>query len=371
MSLKYVCPLCGTPLGYKGLCWKCKSAQEREAVLAWTPKQIKEKQDWLIQNIQRLADMEAPEFADFWHLLSYLDAITPEIQRAALSANIYYPCELYYSAPEDVRDGLISALLSTEDSSEASNLMCCLAMQGDDQVLKTLLELEQTPRPWRKRLYVDPSVYAQCGGWTFDREGRRAQLNFNICYPMVKGSPAEASPIRIGRAREDTCPHCGGRMVDMLVLDGRDNRLKFLGLDGILTATCCPNCVGFLQGPAFNRFTLNGGVEVFPSKLYDGGEKMQCYVRPEDYEALTKNSFVLGKTTVPLFYGSACEDINTVGGFANWVQDWEYTACPRCGKAMKYLAQIQWDTVYDGAEGTLYIEFCPDCYIVSMQHQQT
>ena len=113
MSLKYVCPLCGTPLGYKGLCWKCKSAQEREAVLAWTPEQIKEKQDWLIQNIQRLADMEDPEFADFWHLLSYLDAITPEIQRAALSANIYYPCELYYSAPEDVRDGLISALLSS------------------------------------------------------------------------------------------------------------------------------------------------------------------------------------------------------------------------------------------------------------------
>ena len=53
------------------------------------------------------------------------------------------------------------------------------------------------------------------------------------------------SPVRIGRAREDTCPHCGGRMADMLVLDGRDERLKFLGLGGILTATCCPNCVGF------------------------------------------------------------------------------------------------------------------------------
>ena len=70
-------------------------------------------------------------------------------------------------------------------------------------------------------------------------------------YPMVKGAPGEATPVRIGRAREDTCPHCGGRMVDMLVLDGRDERLKFLGLDGILTATCCPNCVGFLKGPAF------------------------------------------------------------------------------------------------------------------------
>ena len=47
------------------------------------------------------------------------------------------------------------------------------------------------------------------------------------------------------------------------------------------------------------------------------------------------------------------------------------TVCPHCGKPMKYLAQIQWDTVFDCAEGTLYVEFCPDCHIVSMQHQQT
>ena len=45
--------------------------------------------------------------------------------------------------------------------------------------------------------------------------------------------------------------------------------------------------------------------------------------------------------------------------------------CPHCGKPMKYLAQIQWDTVFDRAEGTLYVEFCPDCQIVSMRHQQT
>ena len=78
MSLKYTCPGCGTPLGYEGLCWKCKCERERNAALAWTPEQIAEKQKNLIQNIQRLADMEDPEFADFWHLLSYLDAITPE-----------------------------------------------------------------------------------------------------------------------------------------------------------------------------------------------------------------------------------------------------------------------------------------------------
>lgn len=371
MKLNYQCPVCKTPLGYEGLCWKCQSEQNRKKILEMTTEQIKEKQDRLIKNIRKLADMEDPEFTDFWQLLGYRDAITPEIQRAALDVKVFYPNELYYHAPADVRDGLIAALLKTENANEASNLMCCIAFQGDDKAMETLLELERNPQPWRKSLYVDPSIYAQCGGWTFDKEGHRTQLNFDICYPMVKGNSGEATPVHIGRAREDTCPHCGCKMVDILVLDGRDERLKFLGMDGILTATCCPNCVGFLKGPAFNSFTLDGGVEIFPSELFDGAEKMDCYVRPEEYKELTENSFVLGKVAVPLFYGAACEDVNTIGGFANWVQDWEYTVCPHCGKPMRYLAQIQWDTVMDGTEGTLYIEFCPKCQIVSMQHQQT
>ena len=54
MKLKYNCPGCGTPLGYEGLCWKCKCEQERNAALAWTPEQIAEKQRNLIQNIRRL-----------------------------------------------------------------------------------------------------------------------------------------------------------------------------------------------------------------------------------------------------------------------------------------------------------------------------
>ena len=163
MSLKYTCPGCGTPLGYDGLCWKCKCEQERKAALAWTPEQIAEKQKNLIRNIRRLGDMEDPELTDFWQLLGYRDAITPEIQRAALAAEVFYPCVLYYRAPADVRDALIAALLETDNSHEAGNLMSCLAFQGDDKAMETLLELERNPRPWRKGLYVDPSIYAQCG----------------------------------------------------------------------------------------------------------------------------------------------------------------------------------------------------------------
>lgn len=371
MSLKYKCPVCGTSLGYEGLCWKCKAEKERSEALAWTPEEIAARQQMVMRNIKALDDFDDPEYTYFWQLLAYHNAITPEIQRKALAEKVFYPSEIYFNAPEDVCDSLIEILMKTKDSGEAAVLMSCLAMQGGDKALAALMELERSPRPWRKKLYVDPSVYAQGGGWTFDKEGRRTELNFKTCYPMVKGGDSAASLVKIGRMRDDACPHCGGRMFDMLVLDGSDERLKFLGIDGILTAACCPNCVPFLEGGAFNRYTLDGGTEILPSELFDGEEKMENYFKSNEYEELAGNNLTLAEKQVLLFYGSHDSDICTIGGFANWVQDWEYAVCPECGKPMKYLAQIPWDAVLDCSEGTLYIEFCPDCRIVSMQHQQT
>ena len=66
--------------------------------------------------------MEDPEFTDFWQLLGYHDAITPEIQRAALAAEVFWPCEIYYHAPADVRDGLIQAVSYTHLKEKGSVL---------------------------------------------------------------------------------------------------------------------------------------------------------------------------------------------------------------------------------------------------------
>ena len=106
MSLRDTGPGCGTPLGYDGLCWKCKCERDRNAALVWTPEHIAEKQKNPIENIRRLTDMEDPELTDFWQLLGCRDTITPEIQRSELAAGVFYPNGLYYRAPDDVRNGL-------------------------------------------------------------------------------------------------------------------------------------------------------------------------------------------------------------------------------------------------------------------------
>ena len=163
----------------------------------WTPEQVQTKLQDLIAHVERLKD-------DWWDndlkgLINVRGVFSPELARAALEKEVFRPSEIYYHAPEDVRDGLIAKLLETEDSRTAANLMCCLAMQGDDKALETLYELEQHPRPWREKLYVGPSVYAQCGGWTFDKAGKRRQLNFDTCYPLVKGDRTQDGAVHIFR----------------------------------------------------------------------------------------------------------------------------------------------------------------------------
>ena len=162
MSRMYQCPECGRELRYQGLCWSCKAERERREMLAWTPEQVREKLEALTADLNRLEEDAWDK--DFWALLCYHNAITPELQRAALERELYYPGEIYYQAPADVRDGLIRALLETEDPGEAGNLLCCLAMQGDDRALEVLHELEKHPRPWRSCMWTPRSTLRPAAG---------------------------------------------------------------------------------------------------------------------------------------------------------------------------------------------------------------
>lgn len=373
MAFNHQCTRCGRKIGYEGLCWMCRAEEERRRVLDWTDEEIEEKVQMLILHAERLDDWRSEEHKTACRLIDFRGIWRPELQRAALAAEAFVIHKLYYHAPADVRDGLIERLNHTENARMASRLMQCLAMQGDDTALSYLYELERHPKPWRKKLYVDPSVYAQIGGWTFDKEGKRRALNFDRCYPLVKekGGAEEAggmkrSPVHICYPRKDSCSVCGGKMMDMLTVDGRDERLSFLGVDGIITATCCPNCIMFMES-GFSRYTPDG--QSTPFSFTSATE--EDYLGEEGREGLSANDYVLGDQPVPLFFETESDFVNTIGGFASWVQDAQYVKCPDCGKQMKYLAQLHWQLLNDSYEGTLYIEFCPDCRVASMHHQQT
>lgn len=369
MALDYNCPVCNRAIEYEGLCWRCKAEKEREEAINLTEEEIKERQAYLVEHIEELGRRKKTARKYFWDCLSYHNVISEELQRAAAEAKVFCPAEIYYHASEDVRDVLIECLMTTDNAREASRLLECLAMQGDDKSLEILYELKKNPKEWRKELYVDSDVYAKIGGWTFDKAGKRQLINYAKCYNLEKKNAGNKSMV-IGKTRDDKCPHCNGKLVDILSLDGTDERLDFLEINGKVTATCCPSCVMYTSA-AFSRFDLTGTSEaVFPYE--DAIEDMENYMQEEDYEDLASNGLELGEIEQPVFYGADDWEAVTIGGFAHWIQECHIINCPDCGKPMRYLAQLSWEMIMENAaEGTLYIEICPECKIASMHHQQT
>lgn len=363
------CKQCGREIYFDGICVSCRAENERNRILAMSDEEVAGSVRQICREIQSTGQLEENE-ALFRKLLNYREIDTSKIAAAAFEKGLFAPCELYKDAPEDVTKAMIALAEQEEiNPSLAGNLLLCLAVRGGDDVFRTFLELEKRPRKWRKSLYVDPSVYAAYGGWSYDGDGRKIKNNFESCYPMVKGTleEKERSPVKIGVPAGERCPQCDCALVNLMEIDCRDPRLAFLGIDGVIKAKCCPNCFPYAED-YFCRYTIDGESEIL---CEESPAAMENLFGDEGIQELSSNLYRLGDSPVPLRYAADWEGGSSVGGFGFWIQDCEIKRCPQCGKPMTYLAQIQWDTVLEGMEGNAYIELCKDCNRIAILHQQT
>ena len=348
----------------------------RERALHLTETERQRLWAYLTEHVEQVDDFRSPVYDGAVALMTTSGAYPPEFQQAALEKGVLYQNLVYYHAPEDVAVRLAELALHG-DLTTQRGAMEALAMQGGETALKTFLTLEHYPDTWKQKLAapefapVIVSMYAQTGGWTFDRAGRRRSLIFDTCRPLVPGTAPDPA-VTVGRAREDLCPRCGKPMSNLLALDGRDPRLSFLGLDGLFTASCCMDCVCWY--PSFSTFTLDGGSRPLAPKEPEPYMGHGWYGEPEQFallvqEAAQKAPFTLGETAPsPLYLSKSWESVSGVGGFANWIDDVDYPLCPTCGTPMKYLAQIHLD---EWCEGQFYICCCLDCQTASVTYQQT
>lgn len=365
----YHCQECGTEIYYEGLCWLCNAKKARKDGLTMTDDDVKYKQKYLISHLDELDKFEDPAYTYFWDCLSYQNVVSEELQKAALDRKIYFPEELYYHAPDYVRDELIKRLNECTERLAAASIMSCLAMQGDDVSLAALYQIKKEGRPWLKELYAGPEYYAYIGNWSFDENGKRFETGYSKCYEIdIDGDNAEKT-VKAAKVRNDKCPHCGSKLIEPLSLDCDDERLSFIGAKGKITAVCCPNCVGW--GEAYSSYFEDGTARAdFPYSNIE--DNMKNYVTEEELKTMEQKNIKLGLREVPLFFGAEDWEAATIGGFAHWIQDTEILNCPCCKKPMKYLAQLPWGVIIDGmCEGTLYIEICTDCKKIGMVHQQT
>ncbi|PID90106.1 MAG: hypothetical protein CSA97_04635 [Bacteroidetes bacterium] len=349
---------------FEGLCNGCRQKEIRKRYLAMSETEVAQTIEELLASIERI--QEAKELDAFWALLAYRDINTARLAQAAYEKDIFWPGELYRDAPLEVVEGLI-ARLKNPKCKEANDILCCLAKRGGEEVLACFQELEAHPLPWRAKLYVDPSRYAHEGGWTFTPDGKVHRLAPAHCYTL-EPSEHEDGAVRVAQLRHDTCEHCGCRLVDILRLDGQDERLSFLGLEGRIHLPLCPSCVT-LSEHALIRYTPNGEST---SELKDLEDEEERLLPPEELQGMASKGLCLSQEEAPLYFAHGGAPTSTIGGMPDWVQDAEYPTCPDCGRTMRFLGQIVWEQILDQyAEGTLFLTYCRECRVAIAMHQQT
>lgn len=372
-SKAHLCPQCGeNTIYFDGICHSCSQRQRREKILNLS---ADEAEAMILKIVDRIDEIEKWDEIcnDFWAFFSLHDIHDPRIARAAAAREIYYPPELYFGAPNDVRDALIAKLDSLQDNSKnaLNHLLCSLAWQGDEKTAELFYELYKNPRPWRKKLYVGTDFYAKIGGWSFDETGERKSLVFDKCLTAVRvknGADENRElansgvnlntdeSVQIGEPTGQKCEFCGCEILDMLRLKASEPQLAFLNLKHDAIFRCCPTSVG--------------SVMYFCKCGADGKLQMQCegegmeksYFSQQDMARLSGMKFKLSGEVSP-FYSCFGELDTTVGGYPQWVQDAEYLACPSCGGTMKHLAQIPFGELVQG-EGVIYVQICEKCEIL-------
>lgn len=357
------CPKCKKEKYFEGLCYACKNEELRIHYELMTNEQIQTTLENSIAKIETIGKWDEV-YQDFNGLLAYQDIDTTEIAKAAFEKDIFYPSTLYRNASDEIQDKLIDLLLQP-DCKKANDILSCLAVVGSEKVRTVFCDLEHNPLPWREKLYVNPSVYAEVGGWTYDNSGKRIELIYDQCFAITK-EDREDNAIKIGEPKLENCTVCGCQTVNILTLDGNDHRLAFLGLNGTLKVPICPNCASMSE-KTIVRYQLDGESSFEVIAPFDEGN----FILEDDFKKLTTNNLKLSQTRKPLYFSCGNDDVSTVGGYPEWVQDSQYENCPDCQKKMKLLSTIYWDQVLEGSEGILYIEICTDCSVIVTFHQQT
>ncbi len=368
----HLCPKCGeNTIYFDGICHSCSQRQRRDEILNLSANEV---EAMILKIANRIDEIEKWDEIcnDFWALFSLLGIHDPRIARAAAAKQIYYPPELYFGAPDDVKDALIAKLNSLEDNSKnvLNHLLCALAWQGGEQTTELFYKLYKNPRPWRKKLYVGTDFYSKIGGWAFDETGERKSLVFDKCLTAVRvkdgkranqginlnSNQSADDAVQIGEPTGQKCEFCGCEILDMLRLKATDLRLEFLNLKHDAIFRCCPTCVGSVR--YFCKRGPDGEIEL----SHDGEGFDESYFSQEDMARLCGMKFKLGGEVSP-FYGCFSELDTTVGGYPQWVQDAEYLTCPSCGGTMKHLAQIPFGEMIQG-EGVIYVQICEKCKVL-------
>lgn len=286
-----------------------------------------------------------------------------EISKIACENYVYSPSDLYYKADSKVRDILIERLYEANDKDLAFEILKSLAAIGDGKVKELFVTWIREEKTWGGE-NLNLRYISNTGGFDVNDKGEVFDLVYDKCFSFVENQDGKKDDTYIWELRGEICPHCGCEILDVIKIDGRNEMFSFLGVDGIIKASACPNCL--VCNTIMNRFTLDGKNEILDHEF----EGYNIYFEDNEFDYMIENNLVISnEERAPhycgFYWSNKVNEKITIGGIAPWVFRPKYSTCPNCGEKMKFLVQIPW------IAGVLYIEICTECKIISMHYDQS
>jgi hypothetical protein len=334
-----------------------------------TTAQARQLASYAIELLDKNEDHQAED------ILLHLACLAPEglegIHRGLLDRQLCYPGILFRNADAESRERLIASLPGA-GLTATNHLLLALAWIGDGRVQETFQSWREEKPHWVTSLYVPPAAYAQEAGWELTPSGRRRDLFFHQCYPLVKSeneSDGEKNPVRVATDHQGRCEWCGRELVALLDLDLANAPLGFLGFKGDrLRIVTCEVCTCF--GLVYTEVEGNGGAK------WSDQNTRPTYL-PEDtanWGKWKESDLVLGKQQRDPFSAvdySLSISPSQVGGHPTWVQDANYPSCPFCEELMMFLGQVAAEDIDEYGEGIYYSFLCAPCGVACTHFQQT
>jgi hypothetical protein len=194
---------------------------------------------------------------------------------------------------------------------------------GNDTVIRAFQRFDAARPPWLEKLHWSAAEYLMCGDRTSDGADKPVSLSFEPCHEFVDKSEVNKPAAWIGGALPEHCEHCGCALVNLLLIDGDHEQLAFLGLSGTVSLPICPNCATMSE-KTIVRHAPDGSTKM----EIVGAFGDESYFDADALARLTSGRPALSSEPMPPYFNFCPEDVATIGGRANRVQDPQFEECP-------------------------------------------
>ncbi|GGD72593.1 hypothetical protein GCM10011514_40870 [Emticicia aquatilis] len=283
-----------------------------------------------------------------------------------IQKRVLYPSEIYRHASNLITEKLIELFGRVN----AGILLSCISWIKNERALEFFQNLERVQPNWQKELNIPAKLFSQCAAWNIENNNLN-KLFYDESFRLIQSDFKEIDEnLKTFLHGNDTCKCCNQTLTTVFKFKKELLNITNFRLDELDISTCL-NCIGYVT--IYTKIDDNGKSNWHNSTRIHGFNDV--YIMSEIPENLLKISNEKWKPTY-----SINQPFSILGGYPNWIDDFQFPNCPDCNKNMKFLGQFQGSDFYDDengkfswifAEGAYYFFICEHCLVTASFYQQS